>query len=1481
MRRLLGALGLLLLGAASLAGLGLSAAFLAVSTEAGRGLLVPRVLAAVNGQIAGRLELDGFSVGTEGGLEIRGLRILDPKGRPVVELRRAEGQVDLSRLRSRRVSLRLALEGLAVSLTREPGEPWNLEAALAPREPHPTAPEQPLAWTIRLARLDLRDGTVSVRDGPAPEVRLRQLQLSARALLSPRGGRGELSLRGAMALPAERPVSLELSASEAGGRIALPHLRAALGETLLDAVAEGAPAARTGRLAVLAAAVRPEEVRLFAGKADLAPLTATGYAESDGKAASAALTLRPAQGGGSGEVAVAARLPPAPPALGLDLRLHRLDPARVSPLLPPGELRLTAAGHAAGSDLQTLRAAVVLQGEPSRLRGGRFGPLALTARARDGRFELSRLDAALPGATLAARGSWVPLGPVSGSLVASAPDLGLLSRNLSALTGERIPRLGGAGRIEGSLSGTSRDPQGRLRLQAPRLEVEDAVASGAALEAELSGPASARQARLEATVTRLSAPGLEARNLTARARLDGQAAEGQLSVLLPEVGNEPFALRGAGAFADDRARFTLAELALAWPGTRFDLAAPARVELAGPRVDRLELRSGQQRIWVAGGLDRGLLDASAGAEALELARLPSRLLPAGLGLSGALSFSSSARGNPAAPRLEARAELRGGAARGLSGVDASAEARVDLAARRAAGTLALRGLAGGTADLSADLPLDPRRARSAESLAASVSAQGLDVAALLRAAGAPEELRGRLSGTLKAGGTVEAPALAVSLALADGAYGAYQPLAVQVAAEERGGRAEATLAVDHAGARALEAQGSVALDLPALLRDPGRAAAGLARAPMTLRAKVPGLALASLAGRGHLPEGLQGRLTAEASFRGSAAAPRGELSAEVMDLAHGGFSGLSATAAARAEEGATWLSLQGKGSGQPLLDAQVRLGLPVERFSDEVALRAASLAGTVELSSSELSALGLPAELRGSGRVEARLGGTVGAPELAGTARAEKLAVSGRPVGDLEASLRAAAGALAAEARLVAAPGGTLTASLDVPRGIGREALERGTWREAPASARLGAEALDLGILASAAPGSFRSAAGRLDAALAAEGPLGKLRPTGTLTVAGGRANVVGAGDWQDLTLEATLTPDAVRLSRLEARRGRGSVEGSGAVTGLAGAEPAKLEAQLTARRLQLSRSGQDLATLDLTATLSGTATARSLTALLTIPEGTAVLPGRAPRELQGLEPRADIVVGKPPPRAATGPPEDFQAELRLLIPGRFKVKSLVPRIDLTLRGDTTFTLEDQELTADGRMEAMEGTVEAYGRQFQLRRAVVVFAGGPPTDGAVDAEALWTENPAARVKIAVSGPVESLTVKMTSEPPLDEGTIALLIATGRTEAKAGTGGVSSITGEEAGSALLGALATKALRDVLQDKLPIDVVPVSATQIRAGVYISDDIYIGYTRRLDANPEQGQNANEGRAEVRLGQRWTLETRYGDANTGSLSVVWSKDY
>jgi translocation and assembly module TamB len=284
----------------------------------------------------------------------------------------------------------------------------------------------------------------------------------------------------------------------------------------------------------------------------------------------------------------------------------------------------------------------------------------------------------------------------------------------------------------------------------------------------------------------------------------------------------------------------------------------------------------------------------------------------------------------------------------------------------------------------------------------------------------------------------------------------------------------------------------------------------------------------------------------------------------------------------------------------------------------------------------------------------------------------------------------------------------------------------------------------------------------------------------------------------------------------------------------------------------------------------------------VTIPSGTATLPDRSLRTIQSLEPRGDIVLrGKERPRAAAaGPATAFS--LRLLLPGHFLVKRRDPRVEAELRGDLTFAARGGEVTAEGRADLVRGSLDLYGngRTFDLRRASTTFGGGPIGEGVVEGEAV-AQFPEHVVKVALGGTVDAPKVKLSSEPPLDEGRIAMLIATGRTEGRAGAGAAGTITGEQAGYAVLGVFATKLLRDALQDKLPVDSVALEPGQIRAGKYLSDRVYLDYVHKNSAIPELGENTNELRVEYQVTRRWTLESRYGDANSGAASLIWSKDY
>jgi len=161
----------------------------------------------------------------------------------------------------------------------------------------------------------------------------------------------------------------------------------------------------------------------------------------------------------------------------------------------------------------------------------------------------------------------------------------------------------------------------------------------------------------------------------------------------------------------------------------------------------------------------------------------------------------------------------------------------------------------------------------------------------------------------------------------------------------------------------------------------------------------------------------------------------------------------------------------------------------------------------------------------------------------------------------------------------------------------------------------------------------------------------------------------------------------------------------------------------------------------------------------------------------------------------------------------------------------------------------------------------------------LDVEATY-ENPEATVTVTVAGPVSDPEIRLSSNPPLDEGQIAMLIATGRTEPKVGSS-ETGLSGEEAGRAALGAVATRAFKGLVADKLPLDTIAVDSGAVRAGKYVTDKIYVGYVRRFEADVEEGENADEMRVEYRITPRWTAESRYGTSGSGGASLVWSKDY
>jgi translocation and assembly module TamB len=1475
----------------------LSLAMLLISTEVGKALLVPRVLQAIDEALAGRIELRSFRILTQGGIELSGARVVDPDGDIVLEVERARLYVDLGRLRQRVVSCRVELLRPTVVLKREEDGSLSIARAFAPTHPKPKEePSGPFTWTVRLTSLVLEGGSVKYVDAAGQTAyEATKVDLRARGAYGPHSARAEVDLKGDLLAPERAPVSVTLAGGLRGSEVRVRQLRAAVGETALDLAGVFDWVSWKGRAAVLALSVDADQVRAVAPRAPLAgDLAGTLYLESDGAEASAALQLAPRQGGGRADAAAALRLPPGAFAAGADVHLAALDLSRVLRGAPPTALSLDARARGTGKDLATLRGALALSLAPSRLRTGQLGPVEVRAGADRGAFELSRLDASLPGGAVHGSGRWRRGGEVAAQATVEGADLAQLRRNLELLLGRPLPALAGTARAEVALTGTEAAPAAHVALSAPSLALGGTSLTGLGVTGDVAGPWRAPRVQLDGGAARLVAGGLDARTLKLHAHLVGRSGEVRLTGAVPEVGPDALAVSATGTLAEDRSALALTALTLAWPGDRFELASPARVRFAPPAVDRLVLAFGDQRLAISGGLlgegAHRAVDARVEIERLDLAKLPRQLLPEKLALAGRVRLDVRATGPLAAPQLAGQVELTEGALLGLEGLQADGTLAYDGAKRRARVDLTATRATGGEVAVRAEVPVLLTRAGPAAALSAHVSVRSFPVTEALRMA-RPElapQVDGLASLEADLGGTVGAPSLSANATLEQGRYADLDALAVTLKLEHVRGRAHLVGAVDRNRRRALDVDAGVPLDLAALLREPGRVGRALPDAPLAATLAVPGLDLAGLAGKMGVPEGLAGTLSLKADLSGHPRAPRGKVTVAVAGGAYAGYRALDAKVDLAARDGATEVAAEGSMAGAELVRVAASVALPVERLGERSALEAAELRARVEVPRADLRQAGASVPLAGEivGLVE--LSGHLSSPRLTANLTGRKVEVSGRPVGDVALEGGAAEGRLHAKLHVAVATGGTLDGALDAEGDLGLEAIRRGDLGRVPARARLVASELDLGVVPALAQGYVRSAEGKLGADLTAAGPLARMTPRGTIAVAGGRLAIAEWGDWTGVVLSASITEDVVRIDRLEARRGSGAVTLHAEAKGLARKDrPGDLRADLRLDRLPVARAGQDFATVTAQAKLSGTVSRSALDAELNIPDALVKLPDRLPtRKIQPLDRRPDIVVGSFRKKAkAAGAEEEggesqpYHAKVHLLVPGHLQVKGDSPRVDITIKADVTADYEG-ELTLTGDVDTIRGSLEPMGgRNFELRRGHVHFTGEDYSKAALEIQAFY-DNPQAKVTVAIGGTIGKPDVKLTSEPPMDESQIALLIATGHVELKANTGGYSA---QDVGFAALGALGQQFFKDVIGDKLPVDSVSLDSSQLRAGKYVSDKIYVGYTRRglFGSTVEQGENTNEVRAEYQITPRWNFELRYGDANTGGASLIWSKDY
>ncbi|MFL5343807.1 MAG: translocation/assembly module TamB domain-containing protein [Hyalangium sp.] len=256
--------------------------------------------------------------------------------------------------------------------------------------------------------------------------------------------------------------------------------------------------------------------------------------------------------------------------------------------------------------------------------------------------------------------------------------------------------------------------------------------------------------------------------------------------------------------------------------------------------------------------------------------------------------------------------------------------------------------------------------------------------------------------------------------------------------------------------------------------------------------------------------------------------------------------------------------------------------------------------------------------------------------------------------------------------------------------------------------------------------------------------------------------------------------------------------------------------------------------------------------------------------------------------------PEEVQRTYRVLVnaPRNLWIRGSDVNIELGLSPGFEISYTDHA-TLFGQVNVQRGRVDALGRRFDVQKDSQVTFSGPPLAPYLNITAQHVnEREHVTVYIHIRGQGKDFTIEPTSEPPMSETEIYTLLATGRRTLERNSG--ASQTGGAQAASMLGSLVASQAKKALSAQLPLDVFSIEAgesglagTKLEVGKYLTDKIYVGYTGRVGSaatsstSTQTRENANAVRFEYQFTPQWSLEANYGDARSGGLDLIWSKDY
>jgi translocation and assembly module TamB len=196
-----------------------------------------------------------------------------------------------------------------------------------------------------------------------------------------------------------------------------------------------------------------------------------------------------------------------------------------------------------------------------------------------------------------------------------------------------------------------------------------------------------------------------------------------------------------------------------------------------------------------------------------------------------------------------------------------------------------------------------------------------------------------------------------------------------------------------------------------------------------------------------------------------------------------------------------------------------------------------------------------------------------------------------------------------------------------------------------------------------------------------------------------------------------------------------------------------------------------------------------------------------------------------------------------------------------------------------GDVSVVRGQFDFAGRRFVLERGTIDLLPAAQDDLEIGLDILAVADVGdIQAQIALSGPVRRPDITLSSSPPLPRDEILSRILFGSSVARLNA--VQAARLAQTALELTGTVSSVGMVDDLRQSLGLDTLEVDAgdvagASVRAGRYLSEDLFVGVSQGF------GAESTALLLEYRVLPNLKIESRLGAASAGDIGLIYEKRY